>query len=71
MPFRKLVGDPEAARVLNDALHEVCRAAGIALDGPDAQDAIAFVMRLYWLGHRTPEALKAAINQSVSKEWDH
>jgi hypothetical protein len=68
MPFRKLVSDPVEARVLNDALHEVCKAAAITLDSPDVQDAIAFVMRLYWRGHRTPEALQAAINQSISKE---
>jgi hypothetical protein len=69
MPFRKLVSDPEAARILNAALHDVCRAAGIKPDSPDAEDVVSFLMPLYWSGNRTAKALEIAIDEAVH-EWN-
>ena len=69
MPFRNMVSNPEGARVLNDALNDVCRTAGIKADSPEYHDAIGFIMRLYWRGNRSPDALRAAIVESIGKEW--
>jgi hypothetical protein len=71
MPFRKLVSDPEAVQILNAALAEVCRVAGIKPDSPDVEGVISFLMPLYWRGNKTATALRAAIKEAVRKEeWD-
>jgi len=68
MPFSKLVHDPDQARILNAALHEICLAAGIRPASPDVQFAIAFLMGLYWRGHRTAAELRAAVDKAISRE---
>ena len=68
MPFRKLVRDTEVAQILNAALGELCRAAGIKPGSPEALDAIGFVMRHYWRGHRTADELKLVIKEAIDRE---
>jgi hypothetical protein len=68
MPFRNLVRDTEVAQILNTALGEICRAAGIKPGSPDTQHAMAFVMGLYWRGHRKPDELRAAVNEAIDRE---
>lgn len=60
MPFTK-IADPAKAAMLTAALHEICRQAGLEPGSPECDDAAAFIMRLYWSGHRTPEHLRAAL----------
>ena len=68
MPFSKLDHDPDQARILNAALHEICRAAGIRPASPEAQFAIAFLMGFYWRGYRTAPELRAAVDKAISRE---
>ena len=60
VPFTR-IADLEKAAVMTAALHEICRQAGLAPGSPECHDAAAFIMRLYWNGHRTADELEAAL----------
>ena len=58
--FHKNCGFGKSSR--SAALHEICRQAGLAPESPECHDAAAFIMRLYWNGHRrTAGELEAAL----------
>ena len=60
MPFSR-ISDPIQRATLTAALDDLCRQAGLAPGSPECDDAAGLIMRLYWDGHRTSEALKAAL----------
>jgi hypothetical protein len=67
MPFSR-IADLEQAQILNAALDEFCRDAGIGLGTPERREAASFIMRLYWCGHRTPDELRSAISTATGHE---
>jgi hypothetical protein len=67
VPFSK-IADPTKAAMLTEALHEICRQAGLEPGSPECAAAAGFIMRLYWEGHHTVEGLRAALSARYELE---
>jgi len=70
MRFSK-IADPAKVAMLEGALDELCRQAGLEPGSPECNDAAGFIMRLYWNGHRTPEQLKVALTIAYPETDQH
>jgi hypothetical protein len=69
MPFTR-VTDSKQRQILTTVVDDICRDAGIERGSPERKDAASLVMRLYWQGHRTPDELRFALYNAMSREQD-
>jgi hypothetical protein len=56
---------PEQLAILAAVLDDVCLAAGIEQHSPEREEVASLIMHLYGSGFRTPDELKAALDNAM------